>query len=77
VIDSSSIEVPPRAGRAKNDRLQVGKLPAPLLRHGSGRRGVRGVVRVPDENAARCRCALPTRPDANARRREDIAVGAA
>lgn len=51
VVDSSSIEVPRRARRAKSDRLDVGKLLELLLRHGRGETGVWSVVRVPDENA--------------------------
>ena len=49
VVDSSSIEVPRRARRAKTDRLDGRKLLALLLRVAGGERGVWKVVRVPSE----------------------------
>ena len=49
VVDSSSIEVPRRARRAKTDRLDVEKLLALLLRAVSGERSVWRIVRVPSE----------------------------
>lgn len=47
VVDSSSIEVPRRARRAKTDRLDGEKLLRLLIRHWGGERGVWQVVRVP------------------------------
>lgn len=47
VVDSSSIEVPRRARRAKTDRLDGEKLLRMLLRYWSGEREVWSVVRVP------------------------------
>ena len=47
IVDSSSIEVPRRARRAKTDRLDGRKLLALLLRVAGGERGVWKVVRVP------------------------------
>lgn len=47
VVDSSSIEVPRRARRAKTDRIDGRKLLAMLLRVAGGERGVWKVVRVP------------------------------
>lgn len=49
VVDSSSIEVPRRARRAKTDRLDGRKLLALLLRVAGGERGVWKVVHVPTE----------------------------
>jgi transposase len=51
VVDSSSIEVPRRARRAKTDRIDGRKLLAMLLRVGGGERGVWKVVHVPTEAA--------------------------
>ena len=51
VVDSSSIEVPRRARRAKTDRLDGEKLLRLLLRHARGERGVWQVVRVPSVEA--------------------------
>ena len=51
VVDSSSIEVPRRARRAKTDRLDGEKLGRLLMRHWSGERGVWQVVRVPSREA--------------------------
>lgn len=47
VVDSSSIEVPRRARRAKTDRLDGEKLLRMLLRYWGGERDVWSVVRVP------------------------------
>jgi transposase len=47
IVDSSSIEVPRRARRAKTDRIDGRKLLAMLLRVAGGERGVWKVVRVP------------------------------
>jgi transposase len=47
VVDSSSIEVPRRARRAKTDRLDGEKLLRLLLRHWGGERGMWQVVHVP------------------------------
>jgi transposase len=47
VVDSSSIEVPRRARRAKSDRLDGEKLLRMLLRYWGGEREVWHVVRVP------------------------------
>jgi transposase len=47
VVDSSSIEVPRRARRAKTDRLDGEKLLRMLLRYWGGERAVWSVVRVP------------------------------
>ena len=47
VVDSSSIEVPRRARRAKTDRLDGEKLLRLLLRHWGGERGMWHVVAVP------------------------------
>jgi transposase len=47
VVDSSSIEVPRRARRAKTDRLDGEKLLRLLIRHWGGEREVWQVVRVP------------------------------
>jgi transposase len=49
IVDSSSIEVPRRARRAKTDRIDGRKLLAMLLRVAGGERGVWKVVRVPSE----------------------------
>jgi transposase len=49
VVDSSSIEVPRRARRAKTDRVDGRKLLAMLLRVAGGERGVWKVVHVPSE----------------------------
>ncbi len=51
VVDSSSIEVPRRARRAKTDRLDGEKLLRLLLRHGGGERGMWQVVHVPTREA--------------------------
>jgi transposase len=51
MVDSSSIEVPRRARRAKTDRLDGEKLLRLLLRHWAGERGVWQVVRVPTPEA--------------------------
>jgi transposase len=51
VVDSSSIEVPRRARRAKTDRLDGEKLLRLLLRHWAGERGVWQVVSVPTRAA--------------------------
>jgi transposase len=51
IVDSSSIEVPRRARRAKTDRIDGRKLLAMLLRVAGGERGVWKVVRVPSEAA--------------------------
>lgn len=51
VVDSSSIEVPRRARRAKTDRLDGEKLLRLLLRHWGGERGMWQVVRVPSREA--------------------------
>lgn len=55
VVDSSSIEVPRRARRAKTDRLDVGKLLQLLLRWGAGERTVWSVVHVPSPEAEAAR----------------------
>src|SRR4029450_11419252 len=47
VVDSSSIEVPRRARRAKTDRLDGGKLLRLLRRHWGGERDMWQVVHVP------------------------------
>jgi len=47
VVDSSSIEVKRRGRRAKNDRLDAGKLLSMLLRHHGGEGNVWSLVRVP------------------------------
>jgi transposase len=49
IVDSSSIEVPRRARRAKTDRIDGRKLLAMLLRVAGGERGVWKVVHVPSE----------------------------
>jgi transposase len=49
VVDSSSIEVPRRARRAKTDRIDGRKLLAMLLRVAGGERGVWKVVHLPSE----------------------------
>jgi transposase len=51
VVDSSSIEVPRRARRAKTDRLDGEKLLRLLLRHWGGERGMWQVVHVPSREA--------------------------
>jgi transposase len=51
IVDSSSIEVPRRARRAKTDRIDGRKLLAMLLRVAGGERGVWKVVHVPSEAA--------------------------
>jgi transposase len=51
VVDSSSIEVPRRARRAKTDRLDGEKLLRLLLRHWGGERGMWQVVHVPSRDA--------------------------
>lgn len=51
VVDSSSIEVPRRARRAKTDRLDGEKLLRLLLRHWGGERGMWQVVHVPTREA--------------------------
>jgi transposase len=51
IVDSSSIEVPRRARRAKTDRIDGRKLLAMLLRVAGGERGVWKVVHVPSETA--------------------------
>jgi transposase len=51
IVDSSSIEVPRRARRAKTDRIDGRKLLAMLLRVAGGERGVWKVVQVPSEAA--------------------------
>jgi len=51
IVDSSSIEVPRRARRAKTDRIDGQKLLAMLLRVAGGERGVWKVVHVPSEAA--------------------------
>src|SRR3990170_4307967 len=51
VVDSSSIEVPRRARRAKTDRLDGEQLLRLLLRHGGGERDVWHVVHVPTPEA--------------------------
>jgi transposase len=51
VVDSSSIEVPRRARRAKTDRLDGEKLLRLLLRYWAGERKVWQVVRVPTPEA--------------------------
>jgi transposase len=51
VVDSSSIEVPRRARRAKTDRLDGEKLLRLLLRHWGGERGMWQVVCVPSREA--------------------------
>ena len=50
VVDSSSIEVPRRARRAKTDRLDGEKLLRLLLRHWGGERGMWQVVHVPSRD---------------------------
>jgi transposase len=63
VVDSSSIEVPRRARRAKTDRLDGEKLLRLLLREAAGERDVWQVVRVPDpaqEDARHASRALTT-----------------
>jgi len=47
VVDSSSIEVPRRARRAKSDKLDVGKLLVKLMRYHAGDEDGWKVVRVP------------------------------
>jgi transposase len=49
IVESSSIEVPRRARRAKTDRIDGRKLLALLLRVAGGERGVWKVVHVPSE----------------------------
>lgn len=49
IVDSSSIEVNRRARRAKNDRLDAGKLLSMLMRYHGGERGLWSVLRVPSE----------------------------
>ena len=49
VVESSSIEVPRRARRAKTDRIDGRKLLTMLLRVAGGERGVWKVVHVPSE----------------------------
>jgi transposase len=51
IVESSSIEVPRRARRAKSDRIDGRKLLAMLLRVAGGERGVWKVVHVPSEAA--------------------------
>jgi transposase len=51
VVDSSSIEVPRRARRAKTDRLDAGKLLQLLLRWAGGEPRVWSVVHVPTPEA--------------------------
>jgi len=51
VVDSSSIEVPRRARRAKTDRVDLVKLMGLLLRWVGGEKKVWSVVRVPDVDA--------------------------
>jgi transposase len=51
VVDSSSIEVPRRARRAKTDRLDGEKLLRLLLRHWGGERKMWQVVHVPSREA--------------------------
>lgn len=51
VVDSSSIEVPRRARRAKSDRLDGEKLLRLLVRYWGGERDVWHVVRVPSVEA--------------------------
>src|SRR3990170_300845 len=51
VVDSSSIEVPRRARRAKTDRLDGGEVFRLLLRHWGGERDVWHVVHVPTPEA--------------------------
>jgi transposase len=51
VVDSSSIEVPRRARRAKTDRLDGEKLLRLLIRHWGGERDVWHVVHVPTVEA--------------------------
>jgi transposase len=51
IVDSSSIEVPRRARRAKTDRIDGRKLLAMLLRVAGGERGVWKEVHVPSEAA--------------------------
>jgi transposase len=51
VVDSSSIEVPRRARRAKTDRVDLVKLMGLLLRWAGGEKKVWSVVRVPDVDA--------------------------
>lgn len=51
VVDSSSIEVPRRARRAKTDRLDGEKLLRLLLRHWGGERDMWQVVHVPSPEA--------------------------
>ena len=51
VVDSSSIEVPRRARRAKTDRLDGEKLLRLLLRHWGGERDMWQVVHVPAREA--------------------------
>jgi len=51
VVDSSSIEVPRRARRAKTDRLDGEKLLRLLLRYWGGEQDVWQVVRVPSPSA--------------------------
>ena len=58
IVDSSSIEVPRRARRAKTNRIEGKKLLAMLLRVAGGERGVWKVVHVPSEvagSSAACR----------------------
>jgi transposase len=47
VVDSSSIEVNRRRRRAKNDRLDAGRLLAMRIRHAAGERALWSVVNVP------------------------------
>jgi transposase len=49
VIDSSSIEVPRRGRRVKNDRLDGESLLRILIRHENGERRVCSVLRIPSE----------------------------
>jgi len=51
VVDSSSIEVNRRAGRAKTDRLDATKLLTMLIRYHSGEEKVWSVVQVPSVEA--------------------------
>jgi transposase len=60
VVDSSSIEVPRRARRAKTDRLDGQKLLQLLLRHWGGERQMWQVVHVPTREAEDARHASRT-----------------
>src|SRR4029450_6823905 len=75
VVDSSSIEVPRRARRAKTDRLDGEQLLRLLLRHWGGEREMWQVVHVPSrdvEDARHASRGLTTRQGDRAQWREQM-----